>query len=48
MKWLPDFVARRPLPAEYDFSGVVVDANGTEFSNGDEVFGYISLGMYCI
>jgi NADPH:quinone reductase-like Zn-dependent oxidoreductase len=38
--------ARRPLPAEYDLSGVVVDANGTEFLPGDQVFGFISTGAY--
>jgi hypothetical protein len=44
MRLLPNALARRPLPAEYDLSGVVVDANGTEFVPGDQVFGFIQLG----
>ena len=44
MRLLPNLPARRPLPAEYDLSGVIVDANGTEFVLGDEVFGFISTG----
>ncbi|KAH7912134.1 NAD(P)-binding protein [Hygrophoropsis aurantiaca] len=43
MASVPNFIARRPLTPEYDLSGVVVDANGTNFSNGDEVFGMISV-----
>jgi len=27
--------------AEHDLSGVVVDSNGTEFPNGDNVYGWI-------
>ncbi|KAG5635903.1 hypothetical protein H0H81_009728 [Sphagnurus paluster] len=43
MKMLPNFAGTgRPLPAENDFSGVIVDGNGTHFSEGDQVFGYIS------
>ncbi|RDB24078.1 Zinc-type alcohol dehydrogenase-like protein C16A3.02c [Hypsizygus marmoreus] len=45
MRVLPNFAhSGRPLPAEYDLSGVIVDGNGTEFSNGDQVFGYVSTG----
>ncbi|KAF8968381.1 hypothetical protein BDZ97DRAFT_1916217 [Flammula alnicola] len=40
-KLLPDFIAGRPRVAEYDLSGVVVDANGTQFSNGDQVYGWV-------
>ncbi|KAF5320519.1 hypothetical protein D9611_010720 [Ephemerocybe angulata] len=29
MRLLPDFIAKRPYVAEHDFSGVVVNANGT-------------------
>jgi NADPH:quinone reductase-like Zn-dependent oxidoreductase len=48
MRILPNALARRPLPAEHDLSGVVVDANGTEFSPGDQVFGFISAGWYTL
>jgi NADPH:quinone reductase-like Zn-dependent oxidoreductase len=41
MKFLPNLFAKRPHVAENDFSGVVVDANGTNFSNGDNVYGWI-------
>jgi NADPH:quinone reductase-like Zn-dependent oxidoreductase len=41
----PDIIAKRPLTPEHDLAGVVVDANGTEFSVGDEVIGYIPVGM---
>jgi len=44
MRLLPNTMARRPLPAEHDLSGIIVDANGTEFSSGDQVFGFISVG----
>lgn len=45
MKMIPNFLASRPLIAEHDLSGSIVDANGTEFSNGDQVFGYVSAGQ---
>jgi len=38
---LPNIMAGRPRVAEYDLSGVVVDANGTRFKNGDHVFGWV-------
>lgn len=41
MSLLPNLLANRPHVAEHDFSGVVVDANGTRFANGDQVFGWI-------
>ncbi|KAH0826121.1 hypothetical protein J3R83DRAFT_5905 [Lanmaoa asiatica] len=34
---LPNVLSKRPHPAEHDLAGVIVDANGTSFSNGDEV-----------
>ncbi|KAL0947086.1 hypothetical protein HGRIS_013227 [Hohenbuehelia grisea] len=43
MKMAPNFIAKRPAIAEYDLAGVVVDANGTEFKEGDAVFGFISV-----
>ncbi|ETW85496.1 quinone oxidoreductase 6 [Heterobasidion irregulare TC 32-1] len=45
MKLLPNFVSGRPFIAEQDFSGIVVDANGTNFANGDEVFGWIPVDL---
>ncbi|KAI0041542.1 NAD(P)-binding protein [Auriscalpium vulgare] len=43
MKWLPNFVARRPITAEQDLAGTVVDGNGTRWKAGDAVWG-ITLG----
>lgn len=40
MQVAPNFLAKRPLIAEHDFSGVVVKENGTEFEVGDPVFGF--------
>ncbi|THH14714.1 hypothetical protein EW146_g5661 [Bondarzewia mesenterica] len=45
MKWLPNLAGGRPATAEYDFSGTVVKANGTKFSNGDQVFGWIPVDL---
>lgn len=44
MGLLPNFIVKRPHVAENDFAGVVVDANGTEFENGQEVYGLVSVG----
>ncbi|TBU45081.1 NAD(P)-binding protein [Dichomitus squalens] len=41
LKLVPGFVARRSKAHEFDLAGVVVDANGTEFKEGDEIFGVI-------
>ncbi|KAF8892619.1 chaperonin 10-like protein [Infundibulicybe gibba] len=41
MRLIPNIMSGRPFVAEHDFTGVVADANGAEFSNGDPVFGYI-------
>ena len=46
MSTVPNIVARRPITPEYDFAGVVADGNGTEFSTGDEVIGFIPLCEY--
>ncbi|KAG1754437.1 NAD(P)-binding protein [Suillus lakei] len=45
MSAAPDIFARRPITPEHDFAGVVVDANGTEFSAGDEVIGFIPVSL---
>ncbi|KAG2061671.1 NAD(P)-binding protein [Suillus hirtellus] len=45
MSVAPDILARRPITPEHDFAGVVVDANGTEFSAGDEVIGFIPVPL---
>ncbi|KDR81832.1 hypothetical protein GALMADRAFT_152645 [Galerina marginata CBS 339.88] len=41
MKVLPNFIAGRPRVPEFDLSGVIVDANNTRFSNGDQVYGWV-------
>ena len=41
MGTLPNVLSKRPHPAEHDLAGVIVDANGTSFSNGDEIIGFI-------
>ena len=46
MKFLPNLFAKRPHVAEHDFSGVIVDSNGTKFSNGDDVYGWIPVGEF--
>jgi len=46
MKMLPNFASSgRPLPAEHDLSGVILDGNGTQFSAGDQVFGIIPVEL---
>ena len=44
MKLAPGFMLPRPYIAESDFSGIVVDANGTELADGQEVFGMVPHG----
>ena len=46
LKWLPGFVLRRIHAHEFDFTGVVVDANGTEFKEGDEIIGLNQVREY--
>ena len=41
MDMVPNFIAKRPHVAEYDLSGVVVDANNTEFKIGQAVYGVL-------
>ena len=31
------------MAPEFDFSGVVVNGNGTKFSDGDKVFGWLDV-----
>ncbi|KAF9476338.1 NAD(P)-binding protein [Pholiota conissans] len=45
MRAMPNFIAKRPYVPENDFSGIVVDANGSKFSNGDNVYGWISVNQ---
>lgn len=40
---LPGFLLKRLTAPEFDVAGVVVDANGTDFKEGDEVFGWIPI-----
>ncbi|KAJ7504506.1 hypothetical protein B0H11DRAFT_1852923 [Mycena galericulata] len=42
MTTVPNFIVRRPHPAERDVAGIVVDANGSEFNVGDKIFGTAS------
>lgn len=46
MTAVPNVIARRPLTPEHDLAGVVVDANDSEFSVGDEVIGFIPICDY--
>ncbi|TFK93483.1 NAD-P-binding protein [Polyporus arcularius HHB13444] len=39
--FLPSFVLKRVNAYEFDFAGIVADANGTELKDGDEVVGTI-------
>ncbi|KIJ64252.1 hypothetical protein HYDPIDRAFT_28687 [Hydnomerulius pinastri MD-312] len=45
MGTLPTLLSPRPHPAEHDLAGVVVDTNGSRFSNGDEVIGFIPVPL---
>ncbi|KAI0756937.1 NAD(P)-binding protein [Daedaleopsis nitida] len=56
---VPSFILRRIKAYEFDLAGVVVDGNGTEFKEGDEVFavtavpqvlssGYGALAQYTV
>ena len=44
MRLMPNMFAKRPHISEHDFSGVIVDSNGTKFSNGDDVYGWVPTG----
>lgn len=46
MGMLPNFIARRPLVAEYDLAGIIEDSNDSDFKQGDEVFGFIPVRTY--
>jgi NADPH:quinone reductase-like Zn-dependent oxidoreductase len=41
MAAVPDFIAGRPHIAEHELAGTIIDANGTQFTVGDSVFGII-------
>lgn len=45
---VPSFVLKRWVSTEFDFAGVIVDANGTEFKEGDEVFGWHPVCKYIL
>lgn len=47
MALLPNFLAKRPHVAEYDFTGIVVNANDTEFESGQAVYGVVGVGQLC-
>ncbi|CCM03949.1 uncharacterized protein FIBRA_06102 [Fibroporia radiculosa] len=42
MGMVPGFILKRPYIPEHDLAGIVVDANGSKFKTGDEVFGFLS------
>ena len=44
MRYYLNAYARRPHVVEHDFSGIVVNANGTGLNEGDNVFGWIPRG----
>ncbi|PCH38315.1 NAD(P)-binding protein [Wolfiporia cocos MD-104 SS10] len=46
MQLLPGFVLKRPYIPEHDFAGVVVDSNGTEYQNGDAVYGFLTVPLF--
>lgn len=46
MNLLPNWVSGRPHIAEHDFTGVIADANGTKWKNGQEVFGFLDFRKY--
>ena len=41
MGFLPSFVVKRVQAYEFDVAGVVIDGNGTDLKEGDEIFGTI-------
>ncbi|EIW64614.1 NAD-P-binding protein [Trametes versicolor FP-101664 SS1] len=45
MGFLPSFLLKRLVSTEFDLAGVVVDGNGTDLKEGDEVFGWIPLNQ---
>lgn len=44
MGMMPNFMAGRPIIAENDLAGTVVDGNGSEFRKGDRVLGIVAVG----
>lgn len=46
MGMLPNFLAKRPLPAEHDLAGIVEDPNGSTFAKGDAVIGFIPVRKF--
>lgn len=45
MRMFPNRIRGRALPPEMDLSGVIVDGNGTKYTNGDHVYGFITPGL---
>lgn len=41
----PDFVLGRPIPSGMDLSGVIADANDSQYAKGDPVYGFLSLAL---
>jgi NADPH:quinone reductase-like Zn-dependent oxidoreductase len=47
MGLLPNFAAKRPLVAEHDLAGVIVDQKESSLKVGEEVFGWIPVRESC-
>ncbi|KAI0825077.1 NAD-P-binding protein [Trametes gibbosa] len=45
MGLLPTVLLKRLDAVEFDLAGVIVDGNGSEFKPGDEVYGWIPIGL---
>ncbi|KAG6907897.1 hypothetical protein DXG01_007004 [Tephrocybe rancida] len=45
MGFFPDLLRGRPIPSGMDLAGVIIDSNDTEYSNGDEIYGFMTLGL---
>ncbi|TFK19877.1 GroES-like protein [Coprinopsis marcescibilis] len=43
LRVVPNFLSGRPLAAETDFAGVIVDSKDEEFKVGDEICGFLDL-----
>ncbi|KAI8995679.1 NAD-P-binding protein [Trametes punicea] len=46
MGMLPAFLLRHVQAVEHDLAGVIVDGNGTELKEGDEVFGWVPVDQW--
>ncbi|GLB43392.1 putative zinc-binding dehydrogenase [Lyophyllum shimeji] len=42
MGFFPDWLRGHPVPSGMDLSGIIADSNGTEYANGDPIFGFMT------